>query len=273
MAEKIDRKQLKRPDEFQVIAGKVMEWVVARRRQVIAGVVAVAVVAILAWALSSWKGSREAKAGEELSQALELAARPVAGEAPVQPGDETYPSKEERDKAVIAALEQVRTDHGGSVAAQTALAELGFRKLSAGDAAGAQKDLQDFLGAAAQDHPLRPFAQAALAYSLEAQKKLDEARAAFEKLRDFDLPARADYQAARLALLEGKPDAKAQLEKVAKDYPKEQDVVREATERVELASLPPVTAAPEAAPEKPAEKPAASKPAPAKPSPAQKKKK
>lgn len=249
MAEKIDRKQLKRPDEFQVVAGKVMEWVVARQRQVLAGVLAVAAVALLAWGLATWKGARDAKAGEDLAQALELGLRPIAGEAQAQPGDETFPSQQERDKAVIAALEKVRADHSGSAAAETALAELGFHKLSAGDAAGAQKDLQDFLAASAKDQPLRAFAQESLGYALEAQKKLDEARAAFDKLREYDLPARADYQAARLSLLEGKPEAKAQLEKVAKDYPKEQAVVREANERVELASLPPVTAA---APEKPA---------------------
>ena len=47
MAEKIDRKQLKRPDEFQVVAGKAMEWVAARQRQVTLGVGAFIVLALL----------------------------------------------------------------------------------------------------------------------------------------------------------------------------------------------------------------------------------
>ena len=80
-------------------------------------------------------------------------------------------------------------------------------------------------------------------------------------MRDFDLPARADYQEARLALLAGKPDAKAQLEKLAKDYPKEADLVREANLRLELAALPPASAAPAPAPAAP-EKPAPEKNAP-----------
>jgi tetratricopeptide (TPR) repeat protein len=117
---------------------------------------------------------------------------------------------------------------------------MGFLKLKSGDPAGAQKDLSDFLGSAPKDHPLRPFAQESLGYALEAQGKLDDARAAFEKLREIGMPARADYQAARLALIQNKPDAKQQLERIAKEYPKEIDVVRAANERLELASLPPV---------------------------------
>ena len=35
MAEKIDRKQLKRPDEFQLVAGRAMEWMVGHRSLVL----------------------------------------------------------------------------------------------------------------------------------------------------------------------------------------------------------------------------------------------
>ncbi len=282
MAEKIDRKQLKRPDEFQLVAGKAMEWFVSRQRQatMVAGAVVLSVA--LAWGFSAWRSANETKAGGELAQALELQSRPIAGEPSAQQATETFPNKDERSKAAIAALEKVRADHASSTAALTAQAELGFLKLRTGDAAGAQKDLSDFLSAAGKDHPLRVFAQESLGYAYEGQGKLDDARAAFEQLRTLDLPARADFQAARLALEQGKPDAKAQLEKVAKDYSKEQDVVREANLRIELASLPPApppgTATPAPAPA-PAEKPApaakvtaAKKPVAVKKPPAKKKK-
>ena len=241
MSEKIDRKQLKQPDEFQQVAGKGMEWVDAHQKQVILAVVAVAVAAALGWGLSIYRTSREAKAGGDLSQALELESRPIAAEA--QPGQDSFPSKEERSKAALAALDKVRAENKGTTAAQTALAELGFLKLKSGDAPGAQKDLADFLSGAGKDHPLRAFAQESLGYAYEAQGKLDDAKGAFEKLRELDLPARADLQAARLALVQGKPEAKQQLEKIAKDYPKETEVVREANARLELASLPPVPSA------------------------------
>jgi tetratricopeptide (TPR) repeat protein len=259
LAEKIDRKQLKRPDEFQVVAGRVMSWMVANRGLVLGVGGAVIAVALIAWGLTAFRSSREAKAGAELAEALELQSRPISGEPSSEPGQQTFASKEEREKAVIAALEKVRSDHGGTTAATTAMAEIGFHKLKSGDAAGAQKDLQDFLQSAAKDHPLRPFAQESLGYALEAQGKLDEARAAFEKLRELDLPARADYQVARLALVQGKPDARQQLERVAKEYPKEADVVREANERLEIASLPPPSSG-QAAPAAQAEKKPQGKP-------------
>src|SRR5207249_646701 len=104
--------------------------------------------------------------------------------------------------------------------------------------AAAQKDLEEFLKAAAKDHPLRIFATESLGYAFEAQNKLDEARAAFEKLRDLGMVERADFQSARLDLVQGKPEARAKLEKVAKDYPKD-PVSMEANQRLELAALPP----------------------------------
>ena len=244
MAEKLDRKQLKKPDEFQLVAGQAMSWLVAHKSLALGIGGAVVALALLVWGVSAWRNSRENSGAAALAEALELVSRPVSGDPQREPGQEAYASKEEREKAVIAALEKVRADHGGTTAAQTALAQIGFHKLKAGDAAGAQKDLEDFIGHSSKDHPLRPFAQESLGYAWEAQNKLEEARAAFEKLREYDLPARADYQAARLALIQGKPDARQQLERIGTEYPKELDVVRDANERLELASLPPFTSSP-----------------------------
>jgi tetratricopeptide (TPR) repeat protein len=241
VTDKIDRKQLKKPDEFQLVAGRAMGWMLAHRVVVLGAGGAVLAALVIAWGFSAWRSSRQATAGAELAEALELQSRPIAGDGPAQTGQETFPSKEERAKAVLSALEKVRAGHGGTTAAQTALAELGFHRLKSGDAAAAQNDLQEFLARAGRDHPLRPFAQESLGYAFEAQNKLEEARAAFEQLRELDLPARADYQVARLALVQGKPDARQQLERVAKDHPKDLGVVRDANERLELASLPPIT--------------------------------
>jgi len=237
VSEKIDRKQLKRPDEFQARAGQAMGWMVAHQRALIIGSGALAIAIVAVWGFIAWRSSRESKAGIALAEALELQSRPIAGDASAQPGAETFPSKEERDKAVLAALEKVRSENGNTAAANTAQAELGFHKLKAGDAVGAQKELEDFLRSTSKDHPLRAFATESLGYALEAQTRIDEARAAFERLREAGMPERADFQRARLDLLQGKPNAKSELEKVAKDYPKD-PVSMEANQRLELAALP-----------------------------------
>jgi hypothetical protein len=238
LAKKLDRKELKKPDEFQAIAGQAMAWMVAHKNVLLIGIGAVAAVVIAAFATTSYARSREAKAGGELAMALDLQSRPIASEGPAQPGVETFPTDEERAKASLAALEKVRSDYPRSTAAQTALAQIGFLKLKQGDAAGAQAALQQFVKEAPNDHPLRVVAQESLGYARERQGKLDEARAAFAQLARDGAPDRAAYQQARIALLEGKPDARQQLEQVAKDYAKE-PIAMEANMRLEVASLPP----------------------------------
>jgi hypothetical protein len=240
LAHKQDRKELKKPDEFQVVAGKTMEWLVVHRGPVLGTVVAIALLAAGAWAYTAWSNSRESKAGATLAQALEIEQRPIAAEGNPQAGEKTFPSRDERNKAVLDALEQVRKEYPRTKAGETALSQIGFHKLRVGDAAGAQAALEEFLKSAANRHPLRPFATESLGYAYEAQGKLDEAKKAFARLAEADLPQRAAFHEARLALLENKPDARQRLEKVAKEYPKD-PVALEANQRLEIASLPPFT--------------------------------
>ena len=256
MSEKLDRKELKQPDEFQVVAGKAMEYLIAHRQvlTVIGG--AFVALVLIAWGASAYMDSREAKAGAELSEALELQARPIAGDPGVAPGAETFPTKDDRTKAVQAALEKVRADYGSAQAGHTAGAQLGFLKLKAGDAAGATTLLNEYLEQGRKDDPLRAVALEALGVALENQGKLDEAKAAYAKLADAGAPERAAFQQARILLAQGKPEAKAELEKVAKDYPKD-GVAMDAQRRLELASLPPPPPPGSAAPvAPPAEDPA-----------------
>jgi hypothetical protein len=248
LAQKLDRKELKKPDEFQVVAGKAMGWIATHQKPVLAGLVALAIAVLGGWAASAYASSRDAKAGAALAAALELSARPLASEAQGQVGVETFPSNEERLKAALSALEKVRADFPRSSAAQTAEAQIGFLQLKQGDAKAAQTALQAFLDRAPGGHPLRTLAQESVGYALEGQGKLEEARAAFARLAQDGAPDRAAFQEARIALAMGKPEAKQQLEQVAKDYAKD-PVALEANMRLELAALPP-PGAPQAAPAK-----------------------
>jgi hypothetical protein len=234
----LNRKELRKPDEFQVVAGRVMEWTRQRQLQILGLLGAVVVLAFASWGFTAYRNAREVRAGAALTEAVGIESRPIAGEAYLPPGTETFPSKEERTKAALAALEKVRADAPKTKAGKTALAEIGFVKQKARDSAGAAQALRDFLSQSVMGDPLRIFATETLAYALEAQGKLNESKAAFARLADEGAPARAAFQQARLALVEGKPEAKQLLAEVAQKYPKD-PVAMEAQQRIELAGLPP----------------------------------
>jgi hypothetical protein len=238
LSEKLHRKELRRPDEFQAIAGGALEWMLARKKAFLFASGAVVAASLAAWGVSAFLESREARAGNALDEAIALEVRPIAGEPYAAPGTETFPTREERTKVALAALEKVRADAPSTRAARTALAEQGFVKLKASDFAGAAQALNEYLSQSRKGEALRAFAVEALGYALEGQGKLDEAKSAFARLGDEGIPQRAAFQQARLALLQGKPDAKQLLEQVAKDYPKD-PVALEAQQRVEIAALPP----------------------------------
>ena len=271
VSEKLDRKELQKPDEFQATAGKIMTQLVAKRQllAVIGG--AFVLLVVVFWGVSTYLQSREASAGAALSEALELASRAVAGEPGAAPGAETFPTKDDRTKAVQAALEKVRSEYPPSEAARTASAQLGFLKLKNGDAAGAATALAEYIEKGHKTDPLRSIVLEALGAAYENQGKLDEAKATYAKLAEAGAPARADYQQARILLVQGKPEAKAALEKVAKDYPKD-GVAMDAQRRLELASLPPPPP-PGAVQDEPAPAEVKAAPAKGKPAPGKGKKK
>jgi hypothetical protein len=252
VAEKVtgkDLKELRKPDEFQLVAGRAMDFIIAHQRQILLVVAGAVLIVVVAWATTALRQRSEAKAGEELAQALRVAARPVAGEGFAPPGEETFPNRAERTKASVAAFEKVRKEHGGSTAAQTATLQQGLVQQQAGDAAAAVPLLEEFLKSAPENHPMRATALETLGYAQEAQGKLGEASTTFAKMAAAGAPERSAYQVARIALLEGKPGAKDQLAAVAKEFTKE-PVALEANLRLEVASLPPKPAAAPAPAEK-----------------------
>ncbi len=239
MATKAERKEMQKPDEFQVQASRAMQWIIERKNLLIGAGALVVLVVVAAWGVGAYQASQEAKAGSALSAALALVARPVMGDpGSTQPGVDTFATEDAKTQALQAAFEKVRTDFPGRAAARTAGLQLGFLKLKHGDAAGAQTLLQEYLAQAGADDVLRASAQAGLGAALENQGKLDDAAQAYAKLSEDGAAESAAYQAARLAMLEKKPDAKDLLEKVAKDYPKD-PVANEARRALELADLPP----------------------------------
>jgi len=275
VATKAERNEMRQPDEFQVQASRAMDFLIARKNALIGAVLVIVVLVIGVWAVTEYQHAQDAKAGAELSAALALVARPVMGELGAsQPGIETFANDDAKTQALTPAFEKVRADYPGRAAARTAGAQLGFLKLKHNDAAGAVTLLQEYLAKAGSDDVLRTSAQEGLGAAYENQGKLDDAAAAYAKLSEMGASEEGAYQVARIAMLQKKPDAKAQLEKVVADYPKDAAATeaRRSLEMIDLPPPPPGTVAPSAPVTAPTPAPTGKKPA-VKPAPKPAKKK
>ncbi len=241
MATRKEIKELRKPDEFIVLAARAGAWVEKNWKAVAGGIAAVVALVAIFGGLRSMQSAKEEKSSAALGGALEIAGRPVV-ESKDEKKDETkeyFPSDEAKRAAVFEAFEKVRKDFAGSAAALTATLKLAEAKAAAKDGAAAVALFSEYLSQAPSNSPLLPFALEGLGYAYEAQGKLDEAQAAFDRLgSEAGDPGRAAYHRARLLQVRGKlADARAAFEQVGKDYEKD-EIGGEAWTRAELLAAP-----------------------------------
>jgi tetratricopeptide (TPR) repeat protein len=158
----------------------------------------------------------------------QVSAAPIPGDAVP-----TFPTEEAKQRAIVAAADQVLGSASGGAATLAALAKGDAHyKLREWDAAKAAYDR--FLGLAGRDDSLRFGALEGLALVAEAQGKLDEAAQAWTRVGQ-EAPAfadRADLERARVLAQAGKADeARQVLAKFAEQH-KESPLSGEASERL-----------------------------------------
>lgn len=199
MAEKITRRQLRAPDKFTQTTTSWLTWARENPREtgiaIGGGLLALLIVGFLFG--SSGDVRVDPVAGGALSEALRLADRQV-GE-PVD-GEETFATEEEKREALIAAFSQVRQDHGKSPSGLTATLALADLRYQAGQMDDALALYEEFLGAAGAKHPMRALALEGKALALEGKGELDEALRILDGLA-LDHPtqeARSLYSKARI---------------------------------------------------------------------------
>jgi tetratricopeptide (TPR) repeat protein len=225
----LTRKEMKGPDKFQVAATEAATWAAQRRRQIVlAGVAAFAVlVAIIAF--SAYLDSQRASAGSLLYRAIDAASGEVSS-IPLPGVDKIYKSNEEKQRAVLAAAEQVRATHGGSRAAATAALLEGDAHLALGEWDKAVAAYQAFLDKAPADDSLRFGALDGLARAQEGKGDVAAATAAWERAAQIDFyKDRATLERARLLVKAGKKD---EARKALEAIPKESPLSVEAQERL-----------------------------------------
>jgi tetratricopeptide (TPR) repeat protein len=218
-AHELTRKEMKGPDHFQVAASQVAAWVGKRQKHLAFGAVGLVVLALLGIGVSFIVDSGHAKAAEGLYKAVEAASGEVSSiplpnlEAPV------YKTKEEKEQAVIAAANRVRTGFAKTSAAATATLLEGDAELALGHFDQAIAAYQSFLAEVPATDSLRFGGLDGLARAQEGKGDLDGAAATYRKAAEIaafkDL---AQIELGRILALAGKKDeARKALEAVPKD--------------------------------------------------------
>jgi len=179
------RKELKQPDVFETLLGRVIGYVEQRRRQVFMGLAGAALVLIVVVGTVMFLGKRE-----DAAQGLLAQAQTLLREESTAPGgsagfeDESGTSQGlsgAREKG-FAILRETIDKYGRTHAAQTARLFLGQVYYQQAAFAEATQIYQDFLRGKRQPAELNALALEGLAYACEASGNLAEARTAYEKL-------------------------------------------------------------------------------------------
>lgn len=203
---KIDKKELKGPDEFQSLGARGMEYVSENAVTVIGGTLLLLVVIA---ALFGWRHSQH-------ERELEAAAKLFEGERLLGATDETSRmfgmampgaiSDDDKKKA-IEVFENVATEYPGSATARRARLLAGDLHLELGDADKSIASYEAALAGAGREETF--YARNGIATAHEAKGSLADAASAYRKIVDDDSLAMRDVAAldlARVLRRDGKND-------------------------------------------------------------------
>lgn len=214
---KDEQKAIKAPDELQKLGEEALPFIEKHGRALVLGIGAVLAVGLVVAITSSMKSSGNETAARDFGAALKVLDRPVNATATdLKPGEDApFKSETEKDEAIIKALTEFRAAHGGTVAATSAALPLAQAKLRQGKPEEALPLVDEFLSKADANDPLRPAAYEARGYALEAQKKYDDALAAFDQLAadnktDF-MKGMGLYHRGRMLQLKGDTEGAARV--------------------------------------------------------------
>ncbi len=139
MGRRITRKQLKKDDEFVSAAELIFRWIADNARPLIAGILAVCVVAVLWWTVSAWWGARTDDAslllynatktfeGDAAAGSFAPAGDVAAAEAQFQQVVESFGRTDQADMARLY-LARIALSRGETDQARTALVDLAERR-------------------------------------------------------------------------------------------------------------------------------------------------
>jgi outer membrane protein assembly factor BamD (BamD/ComL family) len=180
--EKLTRKDLRQPDEFQTLSRQALQYVEQNRNAVMAALAAIIVVLIAVVAYRVISQSREASAATAYSEARALLTDKKYGEA-------------------AARFDDVANRYSGTSYGPLALLERGNALLLSGQAADAEAAYQRYIQSSPPTDYLRQLGHTRLAYAQEQLGKPGEAQQSFATAASEPGPftAEALFGAARTA--------------------------------------------------------------------------
>ncbi len=186
-------------------AGKKLE---GQGRNILYGLAALAVLAIVVWIIYSWSGRSSAAAQAALGKAIDVSQTRVS-ELPVAAGstEKTFKTEKERAEASVAAFQGVAEQYGGDVA-QKARYFVAVNRLSL-DRAAAIAELE---GLAQESGEVGSLSKFALAQTRTADGRNDEAITLYQELAAASDPVISkdtiNFELAKLLEKQGrKPEA------------------------------------------------------------------
>lgn len=242
MSYKQKRKEIREPDQFIKTSTEYWGLAAANKKPIIAAAIGLLVLAIAVIAISSVSKSKNQASGEAFSAALALAERPVKGElGALQASDDAVPfeTQQAKNEALEAALKNLRDEHAGTRAANSAAYHLADVQMKLGKTDEADKLYETFIANTKEGAPLRLLALEGRGYVAENRGNVDTALAFFEQMgresQDDKWKAKAAYHRGRMLFLKGqKLEAAEAFDRIGQDFSKATAINVLAKERLAL---------------------------------------
>jgi len=245
VARKIERKELKKPDEFMDLASRILNWIADHRGPLGIAIAAVLVLVFGVMLVVYLRRSADVEDWRGLMGAVPVRAMPKDDSAsPMDLIGKQEPAIWVDDQKMLGVADAADSEAARRLADLAVAGSL----LAKGDAKAAEQRYRAYLdGNPPPSSPGRLIAQEGLGYSLERQGKLDEAKQAFVALADLSdgaYKALALYHQGRLAAQQGNDEEarKTLLEAKALADPRPTDIgpqIEAWLRALELKNLPP----------------------------------